>query len=245
MVIHSRPETDHRLPAYQRLRDEFARSIADREWVPGEPIPAELELAHRTNTSVGTVRKAIELLVAQGLLERFQGRGTYVRRPSFASAFRFFRFEKNTGERVVPTSRILSRTVIPADPEVALALHIKSGTKVIRLERLRLFGDDPILTENISLPYDRFKKLMEVNTEQLGNLLYPAYEQQCGIIIASAEETLTIECASASDAKRLGLKPNAPVIAIERLAFNATREPLEFRRSRGPAHMFRYHVELR
>lgn len=236
---------DVRLPVYQKLRDEFTRNIAEREWVPGEAIPPEQELARRTQASIGTVRKAIEVLVAEGLLERFQGRGTFVRRPTFASPFRFFRFEKGTGERQVPTSRILSRTVVQADSTTSSALQLEKNAKVIRLERLRLFDSDPVLIEHIWLPYERFKKFMDVNLDNLGNLLYAEYERECGMIVASAEETLTIDYATAAEAKRLGLETHAPVIAIERLAFDGAREPLEFRRSRGPASKFRYHVELR
>lgn len=239
-------QSDNRLPAYQRLRDEFARSISERNWLPGEAIPPEQELARTTGTSVGTVRKAIEILVAEGLLERFQGRGTYVRRPSFdGSPFRFFRFETDTGERAVPTGKVLRRTIVRAEKDVALALHLPKDAKVIRMERLRLFGDDPVLIELIWLPYEHFSKFMDLDSKEIGNLLYGEYERQCGVIIASAQETLSIARATASEAKWLRLEVNTPVIAIERRAFSITREPLEFRRSRGPASRFRYHVELR
>jgi GntR family transcriptional regulator len=238
--------SDNRLPAYQRLRDEFARSISERDWLSGQAIPPEQELARTTGTSVGTVRKAIEILVLEGLLERFQGRGTFVRRPSFdGSPFRFFRFETDSGERAVPTGRVLGRTVVRAEKDVALALQLTKDTKVIRMERLRLFGDDPVLIEVIWLPYERFKAFMEFELKEIGNLLYAEYERHCGVIVASAQETLSIARATAFEAKRLRLEVNDPVIAIERMAFSITREPLEFRRSRGPASRFRYHVELR
>lgn len=246
MVMRTAPQSDHRLPAYQRLRDEFLHNISQREWVPGDAIPTEQELARRTGTSVGTVRKAIEILVADGLLERFQGRGTFVRRPSFdSSPFRFFRFEKGTGERTVPLGRILSRTVKPAEPDIAGILQLRKSAKLICIERLRLFDNDPVLLEQIWLPHDRFKRFLDLEIGQIGNLLYDEYDRHCGVVVASAQETLTIERATASDAKRLSLDVHAPVIAIERVAFNLRGEPIEFRRSRGRADKFRYHIELR
>ena len=238
--------SDKRLPLYQKLRDEFSRSISEGEWSSGELIPAEQELARRSNASVGTVRKAIEHLVSAGMLERFQGRGTFVRRPTFdASPFRFFRLEKDTGERAVPTGRVLSRTATTASALVAEALHLAKAAKVIRLERLRLFDDDPVLTEEIWLPHRRFSNLLKVDARDLGNLLYAEYERRCGIIIASAEETLTIDRANAADVKQLKLGLHDPVITIERVAHDASGIPMEFRKSRGPAQKFRYHVEIR
>jgi GntR family transcriptional regulator len=60
-------------------------------------------LATEFDMSIGTVRKAVDVLVAEGVLERQQGRGTFIRRPQFQSSlFRFFRFEAANGERVVP-----------------------------------------------------------------------------------------------------------------------------------------------
>jgi GntR family transcriptional regulator len=85
---------DERLPLYQRLRDDLLRRIAEGEWSPGDAIPTEAELTHTYELATGTVRKAIDMLVAEGVLTRSQGKGTYVRRPNFnTSLFRFFRFK--------------------------------------------------------------------------------------------------------------------------------------------------------
>src|ERR1700759_5067067 len=65
--------SDPRLPLYQRLKEEFSRCIGDQRWVPGVPIPAESELAASFGVAVGTVRKAVDHLVADGLLQRYQG----------------------------------------------------------------------------------------------------------------------------------------------------------------------------
>src|SRR5579864_7718498 len=105
---------DQRLPLYQRLRDEPAARIADQPCRPGEAIPTEAELVKQFAASIGTVRKAIDMLVAEGRLERFQGKGTFVRRARFdSSLFRFFRFQNEAGERRIPEGRILRREVMP------------------------------------------------------------------------------------------------------------------------------------
>lgn len=237
---------DTRLPIYVRLRDQLAQKIVRQEWRPGEAVPAEYELAKASSVAIGTVRKAIEILVAEGLLERFQGKGTFVRRAKFdGSLFRFFRFESENGERVIPKSRILTRDVIKPPPTVASALGLSADSTVIRMKRLRLVDEAPMLSEEIWLPFDRFSELMSVEIEELGDLLYPEYERHCGQIVASAHETLTVAAVTAPEARLLNLQVGTPVVVIERVAFGYDRNPLEWRRSRGPANHFRYHVEIR
>src|SRR3954467_9264211 len=73
-------ELDQRLPLYARLADVLTRRIASGEWSPDAPLPAETALATDYGVSVGTLRKAMGQLVDEGLLERRQGSGTFVRR---------------------------------------------------------------------------------------------------------------------------------------------------------------------
>ena len=237
---------DQRLPRYQRLRDDIAIRINRRELRPGDLIPSEAELAAQHGVAIGTVRKAIDQLVADGVLERQQGRGTFVRRARFnSSLFRFFRFQSESGERRIPQSRILRRKVVAAPSAVASALRIRPGEPVIGLSRLRLIDGEPLLAEEIWLQKSRFEAVLALQPCDFGDLLYPLYEERCGQIVVSADENLSVEQATAMQARLLRLEEGAPLIVIERLAFDLERHPIEWRRSRGPATRFRYHVEIR
>jgi GntR family transcriptional regulator len=237
---------DTRLPRYQRLRDELAGQIAERRWAPGQAIPTEHELASTYGLAIGTVRKAIDRLVADGMLERFQGRGTYVRRPNFdGSLLRFFRLHDEGHDRSVRASRILMREVTEAPSEVSATLRIERSARVIHMSRLRLVGDAPILAEEIWLPYKPFAAFAMLDTSEIGDLLYPVYETYCHQVIASASETLTIEIVDMMHARLLRIDPGTPVVVVERLAYGYDRRPLEWRRSRGPASEFAYQVEIR
>lgn len=237
---------DDRLPRYQRLRDHLAAQIASQNWKPGDSIPSEGDLAKTHGLSIGTVRKAVDCLVAEGLLERQHGRGTYVRRARFnSSLFRFFRFQSETGERRIPKARILQRKVVAAPSAAASALRIREGTALINLSRLRLVDEVPLLAEDIWVEKARFEALLDLDPGAFGDLLYPLYEDRCGQIVASADEVLTVEAANRMQARLLAREAGSPLIVIERIAFDPERRPIEWRRSRGPADRFRYHAEIR
>lgn len=126
------------------------------------------------------------MLMADGLLERFQGKGTFVRRARFdSSLFRFFRFQNEAGERRVPQGRILRREVLPAPSAVASALHLPPDAEVIHLSRVRMLDQKPLLAESIWLPKNKFAALLDIDTSEFGDLLYPLYEERCGQLIAS------------------------------------------------------------
>ncbi len=236
---------DVRLPLYQRLRDEMVEKITDGEWRPDQAIPTEAELTKTYGVAIGTVRKAVDVLVAEGLLERSQGRGTFIRRPSFdASLFRFFRHLTGAGGRQIPEGRVLARVVETPPEDVASALGLSAKTKAIRLDRLRLIDGQVVLVEEIWLPKARFAALLDVDIAEFDDLLYPFYESHCGQVIASAKETLTVDSANAKIAGSLGIEEGKPVVVIERLALGFDRKPLEWRRSHGAADTFRYQVDI-
>lgn len=236
---------DERLPLYQRLRDEMLGKIAAGEWLPGEAIPTEAELTRHYGVAVGTVRKAVETLVAEGLLLRAQGRGTFVRRPNFdGSLFRFFRQVSASGQSQVPQSRILDCRQVPAGAAVSQALKLGEGEPCVFLQRLRLIDGRPLFHERIWLPASRFSALLDIAADHFPQLLYPFYEQHCGQRIASAQETLTVSAADAELAAILDVAEASPSVVIERTALGYDRTPLEYRLSRAAAENFRYQVEI-
>ncbi|UUD63382.1 GntR family transcriptional regulator [Pseudomonas seleniipraecipitans] len=236
---------DQRLPLYQRLREEMLAKIAAGEWSPGAPIPTEAELTKLYGVAIGTVRKAVDTLVSEGLLLRSQGRGTFVRRPNFdASLARFFRQVNASGGREIPSSRILSKELQKPSKAVAKALALKSGEQVLRMERLRVIDDRTLFHEEIWLPASRFIVLLDIDSTTFGDLLYPFYEKQCGQCIASARETLTVGSADAEVARTLSIEPGNPIVIIERTALGYDRSPLEYRLSRAAANNFHYQIDI-
>jgi GntR family transcriptional regulator len=239
-------QSDDRLPRYQQLRDDLVKRIAAGEWAPGDAIHTESELSVAYAVSTGTLRKAIDLLVAEGVLTRSQGRGTFVRRPRFdSSLFRFFRFKSANGESVRPSARILQRTVVVPDDGVRHALQLGSRDKVIHLSRLRLVDGRPVLAEEVWLPRDGFEALASLPIDDFGDLLYPLYERICKQVVATARESLRVGQADKGVAQVLNLEPGAPVILVNRVALNFAGTPVECRSTVGAADGFQYEIEIR
>lgn len=236
---------DDRMPRYLRLAEALKKEIIDKKWRPGDRVPSESELAKLYSVAPGTTRQAITYLVDQGLLERRHGAGTFVRKASFdASLFRFFRFTGEDGQQRIPESRILKRETVPANEEVANALHLDVGTPVICMSRLRLIDNEPVLAEEIWLDAARFDGFEDKPESEIGPLLYPLYDSDFNQVIAKATEELSVEIADPAFERVLRIEPNTPVIVIERTALGYDDLPIEWRRSRGHADRFKYQVNI-
>ncbi len=237
---------DERLPRYQRVADQLREEITRGERRPGDRMPSENVLADQYSLAPGTIRQAVTQLVSEGVLERFQGKGTFVRRPSFdRSLFRFFKFLGGAGESLVPDGRILGRKVEATPEHVSIRLELDKNTPGICINRLRLLGTQPVLLEEIWLEKDPFQPVLLMDEKDLGPLLYPIYDEMCGRTVASAEEELSVQSADDKTAHALQIAAGDPVIVIERLARGFDGAALEWRRSMGRADQFRYQIEIK
>jgi GntR family transcriptional regulator len=239
--------TDDRLPLHARLRDALASRIASLEWRAGETIPPEHLLTKEYGVSTNTVRKAVEQLVREGLLERRQGSGTFVRRPSFdGSLFRWFNFQDPAAPdgRTVPESRLLEREVVEASPEVRAALRLPAGARVLRVLRLRLWAGEPAITEDLFLSVPLFARFAEIPEHEIGPLLYPVYEREFGQVVAAVEDELSLGHADELRARLLNVSVGEPIIIVERCSLDATGAPIDWRRAYGRGDRFRYKVRL-
>jgi GntR family transcriptional regulator len=236
--------SDDRQPAYVQLRDALTSRIVSGEWMPDQALPSESRLADYYQVSIGTLRKAVDGLVDEALLERRQGAGTYVRTPSFdRTLFRFFQIRDARGECAsIPSSHLLLRAVVRAPREARKAL----GTSdVIKIVRLRSLSDEPILFERIYIPRERFSGFETMPKEELGPLLYPIYFKAFGVLVKSATDDLSFGRANVETAKRLKIDRGEAIAVIHRTAFDVSGNALEWRVAHGSALRFNYRSEIR
>lgn len=239
---------DPRLPRYEQIREHLRQRIFAGEWEPGSALPAETELAKQYEVALGTMRKAIELMAEDGLIERLHGKGTFVRGElQQASMFRFFRFRRDADDAapVVPRTVIHELRETTLDNRVAERLALGRARRGIFILRWRELPDGPGLLERIWLPYQPFRELLKLRRDEVPDLLYPFYRSRCGVVIARASETIRFATLRREEAALMGLSRGAPVAVIERTAFSLTGEPVEFRITQGDAEHFHYNVEIK
>lgn len=232
---------------YGWLAATLRSRITHGEWAPGSAIPAEAVLAREHGVALGTLRQAVGVLVEEGLLERVHGSGTFVRSGlSGASMLRFFRFRSQDGDLgEVPKSTILERHPEPAEAPQAEALGVAAGSPVLSLRRVRSLGGAPCLVERIWLALPRFDALAELPPGDWGDLLYPLYQQRCGVSVMRAQDELSFGLLDKLDASALRLRPRHPCVLVERRAFDLRGECVELRHTRGDAFSFHYSAQLR
>jgi GntR family transcriptional regulator len=231
---------------YGKLAFALRDRILQGEWSPGEVIPAESALAQSYGVALGTIRQALALLVEDGVLQRRHGKGTFVTKGvDGASMMRFFRFRGiDDGQSETPVSRILSSRMRSAGRQEISAFGLANGAQVLQLERLRSLGNDPCLLETIVLPLPLFGKLAESDTDNWEDLLYPMYQQRCGVVIQKTQDSLSFSQLNATQAKRLKLTSAHPCVLVERQAFDIAGHCVELRSTRGDAFSFKYTTQL-
>ncbi len=219
-------------PLHRQLRDLMMARIEGGEWPPGTYLPPETRLAQDYGVAVGTLRKALLDLAAEGVVQRRQGKGTVVAsHDSDAVLFRFFNLRHRDGSVMRPESRVLSRTVEAAAPDDAARLGLAAGAALIRITRVREVDGVPILHEHILLDATRFARL-EHAPEILPNTLYQLYQTEFGATVHRAQETLRAIAADPVCAHELGVTPGTPLLEITRLALDYNAAPIELRLSR-------------
>ncbi|MEU6999587.1 GntR family transcriptional regulator [Nonomuraea sp. NPDC046570] len=155
-------------PKYQQLADRLRRAIEDGRWGPGDQIPTELELRQTSGYSINTVREAIRQLVEQGLLEKRQGEGTFVRRrpdtfPVVLSDEEGRRAADLPGDAYVSSVLLRGRRpevgrphvdVVEARADVAARLNVPTGSKVVTRRLLRYVDGTPWSLQTSYYPMD-------------------------------------------------------------------------------------------
>jgi GntR family transcriptional regulator len=208
-------------------------SLQASEWLPGDAIPSEMELAARYAVSQGTVRKAIDELAAQNLLIRRQGKGTFVATHQEEDfQYRFLRLEPDSGEKLHLKNQFLACEHIQSDPHITQLLKLKPDDLIIRIDRVQSSAGRPIAFEEIWLPQARFKGLNLDMLNAWPGPMYAFYESQYATHMVRAEEKIKAVLAGPELAKYLEVSEGAALLSVERVAFTYGNKPVEIRRAR-------------
>jgi GntR family transcriptional regulator len=218
------------MPLYRVVKRALLQAIESRTCPPGAALPSEAVLAGALGVSIGTLRRAVDELVAEHILVRRQGRGTFVatHNPS-RFLFQFFHVERSDGLRESPVLDLVSFERLRADEETAAALQLRIGDPLIQIEnRLRLQGS-AVIYDRLRLPAALFKGLSERRLRERSATIYQLYQSDYGITVLRALERARAIAADRSAARVLGLAPGMPVMEVRRTALTFGDRPVEYR----------------
>lgn len=228
---------------YYQLKEEFLRRITSKQWLPGQKIPAEMELCRLYDVSRITVRKAIDELVRSGHLVRQQGRGTFVTNLSVEQHLsKFYSFSEELKSRgIVEHVRVLQFETVAASGSVAAALAVEPAAQVFHLTRLRMVDETPYTLETSHIPVAVCPGLTQAALTEKG--LYNAM-RACGVHPDRVIEKFRATALRNDEAARMGLSVGTPAMHLERVTYFA-HTPVEYCNSIVRGDFFTYTVELK
>lgn len=215
-------------PLYARIASALATNIATGGLVPGSQLPPEDELAQRFSVSRTTVRKAVESLVADGLIEIQRGRGTFVSEPKVRQELTELSgfVEDMAALGRVPTARLLDKRLVTADKIVAKRLNVLPGEQVYRIKRVRLADGVPMSFDETYLPLEIGQKIVTNDLE--AEPIFALLEEKYGIPLVEAEYQLEAVIANGEVATALGISVGNAIFLIERTSFAEGYGPVDY-----------------
>ncbi len=222
-------------PLYRRLQDALRRAIESAVIGPQDALPPERDLASEFRVSRITIRKALDGLVADGLLTRRQGAGTFVSGRVEKQFAKLTSFSEDMAARGrTPRSEWLLRGSGNVTPEESLTLGLGPGAPVYRFHRIRFADDSPMAIEYSTIPGFGL-----ASADAVQDSLYAALSA-AGNRPTRALQRLRAVAVDGDRARLLSVEPGAPVLYIERRGFLDDGRVIETTQSwyRGDAYDF-------
>ena len=217
-------------PLYKEVKIRLTRGLAAGEWKPGEAIPSETRLSERFNVSIGTIRKAIDELVAERILLRQQGRGTFVAtHTEDRTLFYFFHIVGKDGSRELPVTELLSFRKARASAAEEERLGLEHGAATFRIQNLLKLGGKPVVFDDIAVPAELFPNLDEKVFAGREGTIYGLYQARYGISVLRISERLSAGHPTARAASLLEITDETPALLIKRVAYTYDDTPVEYR----------------
>ena len=229
------------LPVYRRVAATLRARITRGELEPGARLPSESELVASLGVSRITVRHALSVLAAEGLVETRHGAGTFVSHPPVPYQLyhlaSFIEVMRSRG--LQPGSRVLAFQVEMPPAEVADWLGSEPAH---RLERLRLIEGDVACHDVTWLPAAIGPRLPAEALERRS--LYDLYERELGLEVVGASQRVFARGASSALSRLLGVPRGTPLLAVERVTHGAGETVLDWQRRSYLGDRFRLELEL-
>lgn len=232
------------VPMYYQIEKYIEDLIENKNLKIGDRIPSEREFTDQFQVSRMTVRQAVMDLVNAGILTRSKGKGTFVsgQRKIEKTLKGLNGFTEDMVSRGMdPDSRLLDFKIIRPSVKIAKRLSLTEGGEVYEIKRTRLADDRPMAIETTFIPVAMVPRM----TRQTANRsLYDYIEKECGLTIDHADQSLEAKLVTADEAAVLDIPKGSPVLLIERCAYLAGGETLEYTKSLYRADRYKFMIRL-
>jgi GntR family transcriptional regulator len=237
---------------FRQLAAELRERIALGEFGASGALESEAALGRRYQVSRVTVRKALEELRAQGLVESRPGAGWFLSGSSFHQTLALGTF-RHAASAVAESGRSLVRRVLAfgyqaAPAPIAGALEIADDPHVLAARSLRLVdagsaaGGEPLDLVQEWVPAALADRVSRADAEHLG--IWATLQRQ-GHRVDAVRQTISAGLATPADAEALGVDPGSALLLVRRLASDVDGRPLALSDHRYLAHRFSLEVEFR
>lgn len=228
---------------YKIIYDSIKDKILNKEYPTNSKIPDEITLCKEYNCSRMTMKKALDLLVQEGLLYRKRGQGSFVMSNNNAKGLIIIQERELQGlTKSSPghvTSKVLEFKLEFANEEIANKLNINVDDPIYNIFRLRLVNNKPYVLERTYMPTSL---IPGITLDVLSHSVYDYIENTLNLRIASANKTTKADVSNEVDHKYLNLKDIEPVLEIEQIAYLDNGIPYEYSIARHRYDLFAFNI---
>jgi GntR family transcriptional regulator len=236
-------EKTYTIPLYLQIADHLISQIESGDLHPGTQLAPERELSSELNVNRMTLRRALQVLESQGLLERKHGIGNFI---AYAKIDRhmetIFRFSSGMARRgFSPGTKLISVNIIKSDLKLTKDFGAEKSLKVYDITRVRSINQEPVMIEHYNIPVFRFPKLQTFNLEDRS--IYEIFETEYGVKIANTRQSLEPIIANNIEAELLKIFRGDPLMLEKRLSYDYEHQPIEYGMDRYRGDRFRFITE--
>lgn len=212
-------------PLYVQLMELLERQIVTGERDPGERLPSEAELARQFDVSIITVRSAVGGLCKRGLVERKQGKGTFVKKVEGTRDIRNLEGFSDSCLRqgIEPGGRMLVNQPVTLSDKTSHALGQPQGAQGIYISRLRFADGKPVAIEKNYFP-QQYSFLLGERFDNRS--LFQFLKEQAQVSVARADKRIELCQATTEEGKLLQVAAGTPMLFIKSTAYTQSGEPL-------------------
>lgn len=229
------------IPVYYQLKNIILKKIQNGEYAEGSLIPSERDLGESLRISRMTVRQALNQLVAEGVLFREKGKGTFVSKSKIEQRNIMSFSETVAMKGLVPTTRVLHFSKVNIDDDIAGILELQTGEKVYILKRLRLAGGIPVGIEEDFIPE---KYCPGLENYDLSQSLYKLIKDEYSYIINYIDNVIESSKPVKEEREQLNITGSVPVLRVTGVNFTEKDIKLFYERSVYRSDEYKYNVRV-